>query len=204
MRGSFGCGWKGLGQWDSTGSKLYSISAREEHYHSRNNFQHTWWMTVPLIWVMKLGWNCLAVPVLLSVQISCSSSGILWGSDPSSSSGVTHGNSLSPVMVRWAWGDVIGEAQNYWIFDLYCGYCDYLFLDQSLVCFKTTDHKTCHFGREALFLCLRVTESLELASFRRVVAETVLSDGKKKWFPLCLLPKCWEESCDRLCLFRWY
>ena len=78
---------------------------------------------------------------------------------------------------------MIGEAQNYWIFDLYCGYCDYLFLDQSLVCFKTTDHKTCHFGREALFLCLRVTESLELASFRRVVAETVLSDGKKKWFP---------------------
>lgn len=75
---------------------------------------------------------------------------------------------------------MIGEAQNYWIFDLYCGYCDYLFLDQSLVCFKTTDHKTCHFGREALFLCLCVTESLELASFRRAVAETVLSDGKKK------------------------
>lgn len=35
---SFGCGWEGLGQQDSIGSKLHSISAREEHYHSKNNF----------------------------------------------------------------------------------------------------------------------------------------------------------------------
>lgn len=38
MRGSFGCGWEGLGQWDSIGSKPHSISTREERYHGRNNF----------------------------------------------------------------------------------------------------------------------------------------------------------------------
>lgn len=150
----------------------------------------------------------LAVPVLISLQISCSSCDIVWGSDSSSSSRVTHGNSLSPVVVRWAWGGVIREAQNYWILDLYSGCCDSLFPDQSsFVCFKTTDHWIflIFVGK---YLC--VTESLELASFGRAVAvggdkDCTFRWKKKNGFRCAYsLPKYWEESHDGLCLFWWY